>query len=478
MTRLVVGPFNRVEGDLEVTLDVADGRVAEARVTTPLYRGFEQILIGREPADALVIAPRICGICSVSQSMAAAAALRGLSGVVPAPAGVLAANLAHAAENIADHLTHFYLFFMPDFARYEYAGTPWFEAISARFKAVSGSAAADVLPARANLLHVLGIIAGKWPHSLAFQPGGTTRAIDLGEKMRLITTINGLRGFLEKTLYGAPLEEITGIANLEALHDWSAGRTGDFARFLTLARALRLDNLGHGPGPLMSFGAYQAGEAHLFAPGLAMDGAALPVDAAAIREDVGHSWLRASSGEPLRADTVPDPSKTEAYGWAKAPRYNGRAVEVGALARQVVDGSPLAQSLLVGGRSNVAARVIARLVEVARIALAMEDWARALPVGEPFCQQDSAPRSGDGVGLVEAARGSLGHFLRVESGRIAGYQIIAPTTWNFSPRDDGGTPGPLEQALVDTDVGPAGAKAAAIQHIVRSFDPCMVCTAH
>ena len=73
--RLTVGPFNRVEGDLEVTLDVEDGRVAAARVNSPLYRGFEQMLVGKHPLDALVVVPRICGICSVAQSAAAAAAL-------------------------------------------------------------------------------------------------------------------------------------------------------------------------------------------------------------------------------------------------------------------------------------------------------------------------------------------------------------------------------------------------------------------
>ena len=187
MTRLIVGPFNRVEGDLELTLDIADGRIEAARVATTLYRGFEQILVGRPAADALVIAPRICGICSLSQSMAAAAALRGLTGVRPPRNGELAANIAHAAENIADHFTHFYLFFMPDFAREAYAGKSWFPAAQARFKAVSGAAAQDALPARARLLHVLGLIAGKWPHSLAIQPGGVTRALDLGEKMRLIS---------------------------------------------------------------------------------------------------------------------------------------------------------------------------------------------------------------------------------------------------------------------------------------------------
>ena len=74
-TRLLVGPFNRVEGDLEVSLDIADGQVRSAQVSSSLYRGFENMLIGRDPLDALVLVPRICGICSVAQSAAAAAAL-------------------------------------------------------------------------------------------------------------------------------------------------------------------------------------------------------------------------------------------------------------------------------------------------------------------------------------------------------------------------------------------------------------------
>ena len=121
MTRLIVGPFNRVEGDLEVKLEIEDGRVHAARVVSTLYRGFERMLVGKVPDDALVYAPRICGICSVSQSVAAAKALAAAAGIEPVQNGSLAANLVHATENVADHLTHFYLFFMPDFARTAYA---------------------------------------------------------------------------------------------------------------------------------------------------------------------------------------------------------------------------------------------------------------------------------------------------------------------------------------------------------------------
>jgi hydrogenase large subunit len=91
------------------------------------------------------------------------------------------------------------------------------------------------------------------------------------------------------------------------------------------------------------------------------------------------------------------------------------------------------------------------------------------------------PDEGRGIGLVEAARGALGHWVAWRGGRIDAYQIVAPTTWNFSPRDAGGVPGPLEQALVGAPVPPTqvpGVPPVSVQHIVRSFDPCMVCTVH
>ena len=86
------------------------------------------------------------------------------------------------------------------------------------------------------------------------------------------------------------------------------------------------------------------------------------------------------------------------------------------------------------------------------------------------------PEEGEARGLVEAARGSLGHWISVKRGRIERYQIVAPTTWNFSPRDAHGQPGPLEQALVGLPTGDAA--PLTVHHVVRSFDPCMVCTVH
>ncbi|OEJ65330.1 nickel-dependent hydrogenase large subunit [Magnetovibrio blakemorei] len=480
MTRLLVGPFNRVEGDLEVNLEIHDGQVVEAQAISPLYRGFEAILQGRPALDALVIAPRICGICSVSQSLAAAAALRSVAGLTPPPNGVLTANIAHAAENVADHLTHFYLFFMPDFARDVYAGEAWFDLTAARFKATQGTGAMAWLEQRQRLLHVMGILAGKWPHSLAFQPGGSTKSVDKGGKVRLLSIVHDLRLYLERTLFADTLEAVISLADTQALLAWADQHpSGDFAHFLSVSAACGLEALGQTSLPLMSFGAYASGEGALFVQGVfdhTQGGHAL--DVATLSEDLTSTWMQGESGHPGQSSAHIDVNKDGAYTWCKAPRLDAKPVEVGALARQAVDAQPLVRDLLKLGQSNVQVRIVARLIETARLVLALEDWVRALQPGEPFCLPDALPESGAGVGLVEAARGSLGHWLEIQNGHLSHYQIIAPTTWNFSPRCASGLPGPLEQALVGTPVRNGEQDPVAVQHVVRSFDPCMVCTVH
>ncbi len=475
MTRLIVGPFNRVEGDLEVRLEVAEGRVAQAFVTSPLYRGFEQILAGKAPLDALVIAPRICGICSVSQSLAAAAALRDAMGLAPAPNGLLVSNLALAAENAADHLTHFALFFMPDFARAVYAGRPWHDRVTARFQALKGSAAGDAARARARFLHVLGILVGKWPHSLALQPGGVAKSVDSGEKMRLLSVLTDFRRWLEERVYGDALEAVAELPSLAALMAWGQGRAGDFPLFLEVARDLDLGKLGLGPGRYLSHGGFATEAGRLFEPGVWTQEGRRPLDLSGLVEDLSHAWMAGPNVTPAAGITQPDADKPGAYSWCKAPRLDGQSMEVGALARLLLSGHPLAPELVQRG---VLGRVAARLVELARLVVWMEDWAKALRPADPFCTHGKLPDEGRGVGLVEAARGGLGHWLTIRQGRIANYQIIAPTTWNFSPRDHTGTPGPLEQALPGAPVLPGEDTPVSVQHVVRSFDPCMVCTVH
>jgi uptake hydrogenase large subunit len=488
MSRIIVGPFNRVEGDLEIRLDVSNGVVTRAEINSPLYRGFEQILRGKAPGDALVYAPRICGICSVSQSMAAASALAAAQGLTPPDNGQLLQNLILAAENVADHLTHFYMFFMPDFARPVYANEPWSADIAARFQALKGAGQREFLPARAAFLHVMGVIGGHWPHTLGLQPGGMTRALGGAEQARLLATVVAFRRFLEETLYGCDLERVTGLDSAAALEAWAADGPadgGDFRRFLRAAAALGLDQLGRGSGRFLSYGAYRLNGAEAFKRGVWENGLVRDFASAEITEDHSSSWLARGDEprHPSRGLTQPDADAADGYSWCKAPRLSGAVVETGALARQAVDGQPLVADLVARSGGNVRNRVVARLVEVARILPLMESWIKAIRPREPFCLHaaDLAARMPDDAsaeGLIEAARGALGHWIEVRKGRIFNYQIIAPTTWNFSPRDGQGQAGVCEAALEGAPVRPGETAPIAVQHVARSFDPCMACTVH
>jgi hydrogenase large subunit len=479
MSRLVVGPFNRVEGDLEVRLEVEAGRVQSAQVVSPLYRGFEGMLQGKDPRDALVISPRICGICSISQSISAAEALAAAQGIKPLPNGQLVTNIVHACENVSDHLTHFYMFFMPDFTREIYAGEPWHGAVSARFAAMKGTAAQDMLPARAEFMHIVGLLAGKWPHSMSLQPGGVTRVVAPHEVQHLLAILAGFRRYLERFVFGGTLEEFAGISTLGGLANWADNHRGDLATFLQVSRSLGLETLGHATNRFLSFGGYANESGHLFARGLSFGDVTQDFNSRRIAEDISHAWMQGDgpAKHPFEGQTLPDGDMEDGYTWCKAPRLEGLPAEVGALSRQVVARHPLALEMVANG-GNVEARIVARFLEIALLVPQMAHWLRDIRPDDAFITHADMPDHAEGAGLVEAARGALGHWLRIKDGKIANYQIIAPTTWNFSPRDASGQTGPLEQALVGAQVQNGEVDPVAVQHIVRSFDPCMVCTVH
>jgi uptake hydrogenase large subunit len=483
MTRKILGPFNRVEGDLELEVEITDGKVSQAWVNSPLYRGFEQIMQGKPPLDALVYTPRICGICSVSQSIACSNALTDTQGISTAQNGQLASNIILACENLADHLTHFYLFFMPDFARDVYQQKSWYGEIESRFRAQIGTATNTMLKARAEFMHITGMLAGKWPHSLSIQPGGITTTVSASDKVKLLAILMNFRQFLESQLFADSLENVSQLESESGLETWAENHSqGDFAKFLHVASDLELSKLGKINAHFMSYGAYRFENDFLFPQGIWKEskGGIVSLNTQLIHEDISHSWMLSQNepAHPFQGTTLPDPEQTDGYSWCKAPRYNESVIEVGALARQTITQHPLILDLVKNNQSNVTNRIVARLLELARVILEMENWCRQIKPNEPFCHQVTIPDEAEGQGLVEAARGSLGHWIRIEKGKISNYQIVAPTTWNFSPRDKDNVAGALEQALLNTPVETDGKNAVSIQHIVRSFDPCMVCTVH
>jgi hydrogenase large subunit len=167
------------------------------------------------------------------------------------------------------------------------------------------------------------------------------------------------------------------------------------------------------------------------------------------------------------------------YSWIKAPRYAGEVAETGPLAEMIIAGNPLFQDLIAEDGANVLARELARLVRPAHLLKPMATFIAELLARhkDSFYHTVTTIPDGEGAGMIEAARGALGHWVKVEDEKIAQYQVITPTAWNGSPRDGQGRRGPWEEALIGTPIKDVSNPVEA-GHVVRSFDPCLVCAVH
>ena len=132
--RLIQLDMNRVEGDLQITLEVEGNTVTDAWCVGSMYRGYEQVLVGREPTDALVFGPRICGICSTSHLYAATLALEDAGQIPVAPNATRIRNLCLMAEAVMNDARHTFLMFAPDFCNPAYKRHPLYETLLGAFE--------------------------------------------------------------------------------------------------------------------------------------------------------------------------------------------------------------------------------------------------------------------------------------------------------------------------------------------------------
>ena len=222
----------------------------------------------------------------------------------------------------------------------------------------------------------------------------------------------------------------------------------------------------------------------------------------AVTEYVKRSWYEDGDAKhPFKGETRPlqeDPKfepDDGKYSWFKAPRYEDRSCEVGPLARTLVAygyGKPEVKAVVdsVLAKLDVPAealfstlgRTAARGIEALVVGQRMEAWINELVAlvkdGKAQTYQSwEMPDTGMGYGLNDVARGSLGHWIEIEGGKIKNYQYVVPSTWNLGPRDEKGTPGPLEEALIGTPVADPE-KPLEVLRTVHSFDPCIACGVH
>jgi hydrogenase large subunit len=488
--------LNRVEGDMEVRLELDGNTVTDAWCVGTMFRGFEQILVGRDPADSLVIAPRICGICSTSQLYAATSALETAYETPIAANGTRIRNLCLMAESVMSDARHTFLMFTPDFCNPAYLEHPLAATVHELFEPpFKGRLARATVEHTKRILAIVIAFGGQWPHSTYMMPGGVTCTLDEAKLDECAAAIDLYEDWYERDVLGCTSAEWLALATAEDFDAWldapahRESAVGVFARF---GRSVGLHELGRGTPNLLSAGTYYDPERWqppfrerpCLAPGGFYDGEAEtiePFSHLAVAEHMRYSRLAdpGSARHPWDSQTVPDDSQEESYSLAKATRYQDRVVQLGPLSDLVLAGDPLIRSMLSAQGPSTWLRQFTRLHRPVGTLRAMRETVDELRahLSEPTFVHCEPRPDGDGFGAINAARGSLGHWVRIRDGRIANYQVITPTAWNGSPRDDTGRRGHWEESFVGLEIEDLD-NPVELFHVVRSHDACLVCTVH
>ena len=491
--------MNRVEGDLQIEIAVDGNTVTDAWCTGTMYRGFEQILVGRHPNDALVITPRICGICSTSQLYAATSALEMAGQISIAPNGTRIRNLCLMAEAVMSDARHTFLMFTPDFCNPAYHDHALRNAVHDAFEPpFRGHFAQQAVEYSKRILGIVISFGGQWPHSTYMVPGGVTCSFDARTCAHCTEIVDAYVAWYESTVLGCSSERWLAIQSADNFEAWldeapthQASGVGLFTRF---GRSIGLHETGKGTQNLLSAGCYHDPDLwqppfdnpHCLFPGGFYNSATGQIerfDHECIAEHVRHSWFEDHGGgrHPWQTHTTPayTSDDDDRYSFAKAPRYNDQVAQLGPLADFVLGGDPLITSLFEREGANTWLRQFVRLH---RPVVLLDHMRRTIAklerhIGDSTFIKADLPTEGRGVGLINAARGTLGHWVTLEAGKIAGYQIVTPTTWNGSPRDAAGRRGHWEESFIGLEVKDID-NPIELCHVVRSHDACLVCTVH
>jgi len=479
----VIGPVSRIEGHLEFHVEVEDGLVKDAHSSGVLFRGFENILQGKDPRDALYITPRICGVCPASHATASVKALDEAYGVGVPENALLVRNVILAANTVMSHITHFYALWAPDLVNKKYASHRAYQELTKRFSPLSGSSYFAAVRARVKPHEIIAIFGGKMPHSVSHVPGGVTVKPTLSDITKAYSILLDVQDFTEQIILGCTIERWLENKSLADVQKWmgeDVHAQSDLGVLIQYGPEFALDKIGKGCGKFLSYGVYdQPDGSHWLRSGF-FDGELHDFDQREIGEHVKYSWYVDYEGgkHPSEGITEPEFDKSgEKYSWLKAPRYADKVVEVGPLARMICDLDPLVLDLVEKLGVNAYTRVIARLHECVRVLAKLKEWIMKIDPSKPFFRKAKVPRTAQAMGLTEAPRGALGHWISIERGRIRGYQVVTPTVWNASPRDSRGNRGPIEQSVIGTPVSDES-DMIEVQHIIRSFDPCIACSVH
>ncbi|KIA99679.1 MULTISPECIES: nickel-dependent hydrogenase large subunit [unclassified Flavobacterium] len=555
--RIVVDPITRIEGHLRAEVEISDGTIQEAFLSSTMVRGLENIVKDRNPKDVWAFVQRTCGVCTASHATASIRAVEDALGIVVPPNAEMVRNIMLGALYLHDHVVHFYHLHAFDWvdvisglnadpvktsqiaqsiSNWPKSSPGYFSDLQKRLKKFVESGQLGIfangywghpqmkLPPEVNLMataHYLealewqkeivkvhAIFGGKNPHP-NFLVGGMACSINLDDASGLnAERLAHVRQLLEE---GKQFVEQVYVPDVLAIagyyKDW--GAIGGFHNFMS-SREFPMQ--GHNNTNDINF---------KFPSGVILNKDLSKLhdldlrDLKTVEEYVNNSWYdyegdgnlgrQPWSGETKINYTGPKPPYThlnvdEKYSFIKTPRWKGHAMEVGPLARMLVgyasgreefketiDSTLSKLQVPAAALFSTLGRTAARALEsklVANWNLEFFDTLiENIKKGDTNIantekwETSTWPKEAKGVGIVEAPRGALSHWIVIKDAKVANYQQVVPSTWNASPRDPKGQRSPYESSLLNTPVANPELPLEIIRTI-HSFDPCIACAVH
>jgi quinone-reactive Ni/Fe-hydrogenase large subunit len=535
--KIVIDPITRIEGHLRIEVEVDDDNIIqEAYASGQLFRGIEIILKDRDPRDAGLLAGRICGVCTNSHFRAAVSCVEDAYALqIPKNAQIIR-DLMAMALFIQDHVVHFYHLHSLDFVdvtkaleadtektsrtAYAYSDNPFrnsrthYDNVKQKLKTFIDSGKLgpfangywghktyrltpeqnlimlshylDALKFQTNISKAVAIFGGKTPHPQSIVVGGISSVADMLNPSRLNEYI-----FLVK----------------EAKEFIDRAYLPDMKLLATAYRSEIKAGTGRANGNFISVGGYDFDESRLFESGVIYNHDFDTVEEfnhEKISEHIDRSWYRDEGEEELfytdlnEDATLRTEKSSDKYSWIKAPRYDGNTMECGPLARLLVNYAkenkpfkPFVDTFLketgleLMDLCTAVGRNAARAIETQYITEFIFKLVNNLLQNikyydtKTWTQYDfeSLKKESRGKAFFEVPRGVLSHFISVKEQKIHNYSVIAPTTWNATPKNADAQRGAYEEALIgmkleDTD------KPLEVLKVIHSFDPCIACAVH
>ncbi|MDR2838015.1 MAG: nickel-dependent hydrogenase large subunit [Azonexus sp.] len=552
--RITVDPITRIEGHLRVDVEIEGGHVKKAWSSGQMWRGVENILIGRDPRDAWAITQRICGVCTTVHALVSVRTVENaLQLEIPVNAQYIR-NMILLAHTIHDHIVHFYHLSALDWvdvvsalkadpdkaAALAQSLSSWggnskteFRKVQEKLKGFVGTGQLGIftngywghpamkLSPEVNLLaavhylqalevqryanKIVAILGSKTPHIQNVAVGGVANALNVNAQS--VLTMERLLAVREWMLKLQDFVQNVYLVDVAAIGAFYA----DWTRY---GRGI-VDYLSVPEYPLDGKGAQFAQPGGHIADGKldsfhAIKSYGDPYFTDGVSEAVKHSWYDYKGGNdislhPFKGETKPNYTDFQddgKYSWLKSPTFYGKPMQVGPLARvlgMLAGGHEGATkyathtldlvSSLAGAKVGVeamhstigrhAARAIDCNVHVDELLRQWELLITNMGKGDfaTFNPPEFPKGEQRGVGFLEAPRGTLSHWVVIDSGKIANYQCVVPTTWNAAPRNEKDQPGAYEACLVGNPVADPE-QPLEVLRTVHSFDPCLACAVH